>query len=50
MAQRNPDAIIRMKANDILLFYIADAISDGGINHFLPLLGGFERIVNPHRI
>ena len=42
MSLRNPAAIIRMKANDILLFYIAD----GGIKHFLP----FKQIVNPHRI
>ena len=39
MLLRNPAAIIRMKANDILLFYIAD----GGIKHFLP----FKQIVNP---
>ena len=42
MSLRNPSAIIRMKANDILLFYIAD----GGIKHFLPS----KQIVNPHRV
>ena len=42
MLLRNPDAIIRMKANDILLFYIAD----GGIKHFLL----FKQIVNPRWI
>ena len=42
MLLRNPAAIIRMKANDILLFYIAD----GGIKHFLP----FKQIVNPRWI